>query len=274
MPMPQDVPLHIACGAPALAALAGGASVLDTGEQAQAARLRFDADGQSYRAAHVLLRRALSQAVPLAPEQWRFVRDTRGRPEIDVGACPAARGLRFNLAHTRGLVCCALTREQPIGVDAECRRRLCDARAIAERFFAPAEAAAVAAAGAPGSAGEASAFLDLWTLKEAYVKALGLGLSMGLDRFAFRLAGGPPAAIELHTGADSVHPAAHWRCLLLHLDGGRCALAAAVPAVAGARLRVFLHAAADAPDLAVAASTPGAALVGVQRVDASGRGLS
>jgi hypothetical protein len=101
---------------------------------------------------------------------------------------------------------------------------------------------------------------------------LGLGLSMGLDSFAFRLQGGPPAAIALHAGADGAYPAAHWRCLLLHLDGGRGTLAAALPAVGGARFRVVLHAAGEAPEPLLAASTAGAVLVGVQRVAAAGHG--
>ena len=269
----HEVEIHIATGAAALERLAAGAAVLDAAEQARAARLRFDADRTLYRAAHVLLRQALSRQQPRPPGQWRFVRGPHGRPEIDTAGCRGTEGLRFSLAHTRGLVCCALVHGLPVGIDAECRRPLADARAIAERFFAAEEAAALAAAGPPGSAAEAATFHALWTLKEAYVKALGRGLSMGLDGFAFRLAGGPPAGIELRHHAAAEHPAAAWRCLLLYIDGERCTLATALPAPAGARFRVFLHgggpryagaASATVPRVALAGSTEGVELAPTQ----------
>lgn len=273
----HEITLHIAHGGPALAGLAAGAGVLDADEQARAARFHFAADRELFRAAHVLLREALSTQAPIPPAQWRFVQGAHGRPEIDPARCPDARGLHFNLAHTRGLVCCALSWRRTVGIDAECTRPMRDARAIAERFFAPDEAAAVAAAGPPGSAYEAAAFRDLWTLKEAYVKALGLGLSMGLADFAFRLGATSPATIALHGPGTGDHPAAHWRCLLLRVapgthpgsdqgHDGLCTLASAVPAPTGARFRVLLHTpgAAAPPEPALAGSTPATELSLVQ----------
>lgn len=265
--------LHIASGAPALAQLAAGAAVLDADEQTRAARFRLDADREAYRAAHVLLRYALSQEAAPAPGHWRFRRGAHGRPEIDTAACPDAGELRFNLSHTRGLVCCALTRHQPLGVDAECARALGDAQAIAERFFTADEARAIAAAGPPGSDAQAVAFRSLWALKEAYVKAHGLGLAMGLASFGFRLFGSAPARIRLRH-ADAAHqgpPAEHWRCLLLHLDGRRCALAAAVPAARGARFRVLRHGADAKLEAKLAAGTPGAVLLPMERVTDAAR---
>lgn len=268
----REVEIHIAAGAAALARLAAGGAVLDAEEQALAAQLRYAADRETYSAAHVLLRRALSRQAAYTPAQWRFVRAAHGRPEIDTSTCPGVDGLRFNLAHTRGLVCCAVAKGLPLGIDAECRRPLPDARAIAERFFAAEEAAAVAAAGPPGSAAEAATFHALWTLKEAYVKALGRGLSMGLGGFAFRLADGPAARIALRA-VDAAYPAASWRCLLLRLDAGRCTLAAALPAPEGARFQVCLHGGDGArqpgfPRLELAASTPGVALLPVLELTA------
>ncbi|MGD9409862.1 MAG: 4'-phosphopantetheinyl transferase superfamily protein [Thiohalocapsa sp.] len=269
----QKVTLHIAYGAGTLAELAAGAALLDADEQARAARFRRETDRMLYCAAHVLLRQALSQQAEPAPAAWRFVQSARGRPEIDAGICPGSPGLRFNLTHTPGLVCCALTRQLPVGVDAECRRGLRDARALAQRFFAADEAAAIAAAGLAGSAAEALTFQSIWTLKEAYVKALGLGLSMGLDRFAFRLTGGAPAQIRLHQGPDAAHPAAHWRCVLLHLDGGRCTLAAAVPAPKGARFRVLLHGGDAVPEPMLAGATAETVLLPAQRIGPPSEGL-
>lgn len=261
-----------AAGAAALARLAAGA--LDAEEQARSRQFRAQADQVTYRAAHVLLRRALSGQAPYAPAHWRFVRSTHGRPEIDRRACPAAGALRFNLAHTRGLVCCALAPGLAVGIDAECQRAVAQARAIAARFFAAEEAAAVAAAGPPGSAGEAATFLALWTLKEPYVKALGRGLSLGLDGFAFRLVGAPPAEIRLR--GDGTAP---WRCLLLGIDPGGCTLALALPTAARVRCEVFCEDGSPPSDrpgpgtlrLHLRARTAGMALAGWQPPSAAGR---
>ena len=254
-PEPAAVDLHIARGPGALGALAADSAVLDAGEQARAARFRFDADREIYRAAHVLLRRALSRQAPLAPDQWRFLAGEHGRPQIDDGACPAGAGLDFNLSHTRGLVCCAVTRAGTVGIDGECVRPMRDRAALAARFFAPVEAAAVDAAEVAGPAAGAECFYALWTLKEAYVKAVGLGLSLGLGRFAFRLGEGMPGSIGLTLEAGAPHPADHWCCLLLHFDGGRCTVATALPAASGASVWVWLHGPdSDEPPAIVAAS--------------------
>jgi len=260
------VDLHIACGGGALAALAGHTGLLDAGELARADRFRFAADRLVYQAAHVLLRRALSRHAPPAPAQWRFISGANGRPEIDTAACPDGAGLRFNLSHTRGLVCCAATRAGAVGVDAECQRPLRDRRALAERFFAPSEAAAVAAAEAGGAAAADAGLYAFWTLKEAYVKALGLGLSHGLDRFAFSLGEGSPRPIGLSLAAEAPRPAGDWRCLLLNLDGGRCAVAVALPCAGNLRVQVWLHGDGPAPPVHVAAASPGVQVAPVRRL--------
>lgn len=261
----QDVTLHIAWGAPTLARLAADIDVLDADERARAARFRTQADRTMYCAAHVLLRHALSREATPAPAHWRFRRGPHGRPEIDTNACPHAGALRFNLSHTRALVCCALTHGECIGVDAECRRALRHTQHIAERFFTAEEASAIAAAGPPGSAAAAQAFQSLWTLKEAYVKAHGLGLAMGLASFGFQLTGAAPAQIRLRH-AQAAPPAAHWRCLLLQVDGGQCTVAAAVTAAAGARFRALLHTADTTLEPELAACTPATALLPAQRI--------
>ncbi len=259
------VELHIAAGTAALTRLTAAADVLDAEEQTRAARLRMEADRLTYSAAHVLLRRALSRWCPIAPAQWRFSRSDHGRPEVDTGALPAATGLRFNLSHTRGLVCCAVTRHAPVGVDVECLRPIRDRLALAQRFFTADEAAAIAAAGRRGARAEAESFYAFWTLKEAYVKARGLGIAMGLDRFAFRLDAAAVSRIALQVDAESPAPAEHWRCLLLRLDGGRCQLALALAAAGTVQVRPILHAGAAAvPAVEQGGATPRVELLPVQ----------
>jgi 4'-phosphopantetheinyl transferase len=264
----RRVALHIAAGIPALTRLATGAEVLDADEQARAARLRFDADRLSYRAAHVLLRCALTRQLSLAPAQWRFCRGPHGRPEIDTAALPSAMGLRFNLSHSREVVCCAITRAGSVGVDVECRRPIRDRAALAERFFTAEEAAAIAASRHDGEAAEEARFYAIWTLKEAYVKARGLGISMGLDQFAFRLDDGAMPHIGLEVDADAPAASDAWRCLLLRLGDGRCMLALALPTVETIGIRPLLHTGgASAPALALAGATPRVELLPVQVLD-------
>lgn len=231
-PAERAVHLYLAAGDTDLAALAATDQVLDTQERAQAARFVRPADRELYRAAHVLLRRALSHHAPVDPAAWRFSRGAYGRPEIAAPGSPTGEGLHFSLAHTRGLVCCAVTGETAVGIDAECERPLSDALDLARRFFSPVEAAALAAL---PPAERTQGFFAFWTLKESFVKALGLGLAMGLDRFAFRLAAGRPGSIDLTLAPPCAH--SDWRFVLLRIEREHT-LAAGVRARAGARFCV------------------------------------
>jgi len=185
--------------------------MLDEEECARAARFRMEADRRAYIAAHALTRQMLSTMAPpapaamapVAPADWRFIRGQAGKPEID-----PAHGLpwlRFNLSHTRGLVACAVTAEADIGLDVEDLERREASPGLAERNFAPSEAAMIAAL-APEARHET--FLKVWTLKEAFVKATGDGIGLGLDRFAFTL--DPPVLRFAPGGAGDP---AEWRFL-------------------------------------------------------------
>ena len=117
------------------------------------------------------------------PEGWRFEADDVGKPRLsDVHAV----GLSFNLTHTDGLVACAIAAPGvAVGVDAEAvDRPLTDLMAIARRFFTAEEASAL---GTQAPSSRPIRFFELWTLKEAFVKAVGSGLSHPLDQFAFEL---------------------------------------------------------------------------------------
>jgi 4'-phosphopantetheinyl transferase len=264
----RRVALHIAAGIAALTQHAAGAAVLDAEERARAARLRLDADRLSFCAAHVLLRQSLTRQVPLSPAQWRFCHGEHGRPEIDTNLLPDAMGLHFNLSHTREVVCCAVTRVGAVGVDVECHRPIRDRLALATRFFTADEAAAIAASGRDSDAAEAASFYSFWTLKEAYVKARGLGISMGLDRFAFRLGDVDRPGIALEVEPDAPAPADAWRCLLLRLDGGRCLLAVVVRALDMISIMPLLHAGgAPVPSLELVGATRGVELLPVVVLD-------
>ncbi|MFT7578582.1 MAG: 4'-phosphopantetheinyl transferase [Myxococcota bacterium] len=128
-----------------------------------------------------LVRTALSRHAARAPQDWRFVSNQYGAPAI-VDAQQDDAKLRFNLSHTRGLVAVVVAREIAVGVDVEHTERRARLAVIARRFFAPSEVEALLAL---DEAGHRDRFFAYWTLKEAYIKARGMGLAIPLGQFFF-----------------------------------------------------------------------------------------
>jgi 4'-phosphopantetheinyl transferase len=213
--------------------LARYAQVLSPDEQERRRRLRLGRMRHDYLVAHALLRASLSRYADVAPEQWTFRTNRHGRPEISGPA--EAPPLSFNLSHTDGLVVCAVTSKRAVGVDVEDCSRSLRFMDVARRFFAPSEVEALQRA--PESE-RASAFFTFWTLKEAYIKALGLGLAAPLERFSFRLEAPAPPSISF---ADSSSDPGRW-CFSLFHPTERHVVALAVEQSAGvptqARLRL------------------------------------
>ena len=191
---------------PAEHVLAKWHALLDAEERAQAARFVFAANRHEYIAAHGLARLLLSHVaaraggVWVAPAAWCFYRQPGGKPtllEPEGGI-----SLAFNLSHTGGRVAVATGQGAlELGVDVEAVSRKVDP-ALARQYFTPREAAWL-----DGQTGTAcnEAFLRLWTLKEAYLKAHGGGLPAGLDSVGFDLSGATP---RLVTGDPA--PGAWW----------------------------------------------------------------
>lgn len=160
---------------------------LSDDERERAARFMFARDRWSYCAAHGLLRRLLAEFHHQPPLAWAFCNNAHGRPELDVrqhGVNPP----RFNISHTHDRVAVALTLDAvppglEVGVDVEPVARTADALGLARRFLSPQEADGLHSL--PDSE-QQTQFLRLWTLKEAVVKAVGLGLSLNLQRFHCR----------------------------------------------------------------------------------------
>src|SRR5439155_15428011 len=101
-------------------------------------------------------------------------------------------------SHTHGLVACAVTRGADVGLDVERIDRGVDARAIAARYFTEAEATFIES----GPDGDPQLrFAEVWTLKEAFVKAVGRGLSHPLHEFGFAFEG--PRGIRFDAGAGA-----------------------------------------------------------------------
>ena len=154
------------------------AALLDEAETARAARFAFESDRRAYVAAHALLRASLSERAKwVAPAAWRFGATPHGKPFL----LSPRTGLDVSLSHTRGMAAVAIASGRDVGVDVESFLKPRDALKVAERFFAPEEAAIVRAQSDPESQSEV--FFAIWTLKEAVLKADGRGLAGGLDSF-------------------------------------------------------------------------------------------
>lgn len=157
--------------------------LLDADERERYLRFKFERDRKEYLVAHALLRHSLSRCAPVAPEDWRFRRNAYGRPEIspEIGA-----QLRFNLSHTRGLSACAVTPDFEIGVDVEWMNRRLNPEELVDVVFSREEARVLRALPLED---QSQRFFVLWTLKEAYIKARGMGLALPLDQFTFSVRG-------------------------------------------------------------------------------------
>jgi 4'-phosphopantetheinyl transferase len=173
----DDVHIHL-CRPEGFAA--DGKNLLNKAERERADAFKFDKDRDLYIAAHVFLRQVLSRYAPVPPENWQFVNNAYGKPAI---ANAGYERLRFNLAHTGGRVACAVARNRAVGVDVEQHKCLGDLPALCRYAFSPLEAEDVLSARLPGE--QEQRFFSYWTLKEAYIKARGMGLSLPLQQFSF-----------------------------------------------------------------------------------------
>jgi len=180
-------------------------AVLSAGEQERIARFRFEEHRRRSQIARGLLRVLLSHYTGLAATALHFTYNAHGKPEL-----PGA-GLHFNTSHSGDYVALAFTRVAPVGVDIEqVRGDITRREQIAERHFAPGETRQLMAL--PES-DRLRAFFDLWTRKEAFVKARGDGLFSGLDRFETLL--GKPRLLTIE-GKPAVN---WWLCDLPEVPG-------------------------------------------------------
>jgi 4'-phosphopantetheinyl transferase len=153
---------------------------LTPAEHARHGRFRRDADRDMFLLGRVMSRALVGEALAVPPTSWPWREGSHGRPEIDIEHCPLA----FNIAHSGGLVACAISWHGEVGVDIEDRRRPPIDHDLVRRCCAPAEAADVYARGGEGWQDR---FLQYWTLKEAYLKARGLGIAVHLADLCFSL---------------------------------------------------------------------------------------
>jgi 4'-phosphopantetheinyl transferase len=153
--------------------------LLSDDERDRALRFVFKAHRNAFIVAHAFLRATLSRYAAVAPSAWSFATNDYGRPRV----CQRLLGdLDFNLAHSDGIAVCLVGRGI-IGVDVEDLFRRAPLEVI-DRFFSTIEVQSLIQR--PIEL-RPRRFYEYWTLKESYIKARGLGLSLPLDRFAFDL---------------------------------------------------------------------------------------
>lgn len=143
-----------------------------------------------------MARTMLAEVTGVAPADWRFSEGPHGRPEIASPDTP----YRFNLAHSHGMVACAVARGRDIGVDVEFLDRPDASQDVASRVCSPDELEDVDSA---PDEGRKERFLIYWTLKEAYLKARGLGISVHLADVAFTVKTGEPVFAPRGSLADA-----------------------------------------------------------------------
>jgi 4'-phosphopantetheinyl transferase len=187
------------------ALLASYRELLSDEERAREGRFLRGQDRQQFLLTRVLVRTVLSRYVAVSPGQWRFSTLEHGKPAIENDAARQA-GLSFNIAHTHGLVVLAVSKERALGVDVERLARKPVSLQIAERYFAPEEVAALVAL--PREQ-QMSRFFDYWTLKEAYIKARGMGLAIPLDQFSFEWA--PDGAVRISIAPSLADQPTRWQ---------------------------------------------------------------
>ncbi len=180
--------------------------ILSQDEQARAQQFKFEAGRNRFIAGRGLLRKILSSYVPMGSAQWRFTYSQRGKPALE---CKSGQGhLHFNVAHSQDLILIAVTQACAVGVDVEWMHPISDAEEIAARFFSRREAAKLMAL---ANERRIPAFFNLWTRKEAWLKATGDGLSEMLREVEVSFLPEEPASVLAIS--ENIEAAHRWTLL-------------------------------------------------------------
>ena len=157
-------------------------SKLPTQEQQEGSRFKRLEDRLSFAATRILVRQMLSGFGAEPEAGWRFKRSTLGKPALVRD--PGAPDLRFNVSHSAGAIAAAVSVERELGIDIESRNPRIDCLEIARSEFAEIEFSRIQAL---PQKEQTDAFFTLWTVKEAYAKMRGSGLSSPLSQLALDL---------------------------------------------------------------------------------------
>jgi 4'-phosphopantetheinyl transferase len=186
--------------------------LLSQDEYRRAERFHRPSDRHRFIAGRGILRKIISAYLALAPDEVQFTYNEYGKPFISTDQNCGA--LSFNLSHSNGMALYAVTRGRRVGVDIEYMREDLATLEVAERFFSKDEFEVLKAVSSDHGT---KAFFNCWSRKEAYIKAIGMGVSYPLDRFTVSLASNVAPAL-LKVDADATE-AARWK--MYELDVGK-----------------------------------------------------
>ncbi len=158
-------------------------TVLSKPDRRKINRFIFKKDKTTCLATRALVRFVLSRYSNIPPKDLQFIKNKYGKPKLKSkhGKPP----LQFNISHSGRITACAVTLNQEIGIDVEDVSRKVNLN-IADRFFSEKESSYLKSL--PDHL-KTQSFLEIWTLKEAYIKAKGMGLSIPLNKFSFEIQG-------------------------------------------------------------------------------------
>ena len=191
-PRLSDDEIHVWCvELDAAGEVSALAACLSADEHERARGLLSGTHQRRFVVARGMLRQLLGRYLGQAPDAVAFLRGPYGKPFLQEG------GLHFNVSHSHELALYAIARDREVGVDVEWMRPQVAHEQIAARFFSLEEQEALAQV--PDEARRA-AFYNIWTRKEAYVKARGDGIAAGLGHLC-GVAGSGSGAFALGRGA-------------------------------------------------------------------------
>jgi len=165
-------------------------STLSPEECERAERFHFAKDRRHWIVARGILRLLLGRYLNVEASELQFVINEYGKPALAYP--PHGTHVHFNLSHSGELALYAFAYDRQVGIDVEYKRSDVDYEAIARVSFSPNEQAVLRSL--PDDVKQ-EAFYNCWTRKEAYIKALGKGLSHPLDQFDVSLTPGEPPAL-------------------------------------------------------------------------------
>lgn len=191
--------------------------ILSKEERRRADGFRSGRQRHAYIVTRALVRTVLSRYGPVSPSEWQFTNNAYGKPMI--AAPPNARDLRFSVSHTKDLVACGVAVRREMGIDVESLEHPNLGLRLAERFFSPAEASDLRSLPA-----WRTKFFEYWTLKEAYIKARGMGLYLPVNRLNFDLTNPRDIRVSFAPPLRDFPEALRFQ-MLYHLPGCLMALA-------------------------------------------------
>jgi len=184
-------------------------------EREQCRRFHFPDDSHHYLVSHALVRYALSAYLDIRPHEWVFSLSDHGRPEL---ANPGVPPIRFNLSHTKGLAACVVNLSGDCGVDVEKIVARHNPVGVAKRMFSTAEYEHMLQLYGHE---QLEYFFTRWTLREAYVKARGIGISFPVHKLNFTVES--DSDIKIGFQPDIQDDGGDWQFQLLPLSTGHAA---------------------------------------------------